>query len=289
MRALAPAPAPALAPRRSRAAHRARRVAPPRAALASRASSSSSSSSSSTSSLTSKRTNVIVIDRDDARATLARHDAALTAWFAREDEFARTARIRARDATPEAVRAALFLDACPRECDAGARALAADIADVARAFARIVYDECAQTSREEARDGPEVVLTLSVLRSTLCSKLHVDHTSARAMVSYFGATTEICTPETSRAIAWANALGVPGARVVCEGLKWACERLAPPSATGRCAMTILKGEDWAYADGTRNTGRGIVHRSPRVRDGEWRLTLKVDVGSYGKCCGVDHA
>ena len=31
-----------------------------------------------------------------------------------------------------------------------------------------------------------VTVTLSLLRSTLCSRLHVDHTSARMMVTYYG-------------------------------------------------------------------------------------------------------
>ena len=260
-------------PRAPRRAWRAWRVA--RAASATQGEANSSAVDAS---LALKTTTVAVVAREATRERLARDGADIVAWLdAYDGEFARASRFVAREVRADDV-ARELLASWP----SGSDVLAADIADVVRVFARAVYEDGAHTRGEAAE--PEVVVTLSLLRSTLCSKLHVDHTSARAMVTYYGATTEICTPETSRVIAWANA----NARAVCDGLKWMCERFAPPTPVERCDVAILKGEDWVHADGERNAGRGIVHRSPLVGEGEWRLTLKVDVGSYGKCCDVEH-
>ena len=260
----------------SRASRRVRRVA--RAASATQGEAKASSAVDAASSLALKTTHVVVVAREATRERLEKDGANIIAWLdAYDGEFVRTSRFVAREVSADDV-ARELLASWP----SGSDVLAADIADVVRVFARAVYEDGAHTRGEAAE--PEVVVTLSLLRSTLCSKLHVDHTSARAMVTYYGATTEICAPETSRVIAWANA----NARAVCDGLKWMCERFAPPTPVERCDVAILKGEDWVHADGERNAGRGIVHRSPLVGEGEWRLTLKVDVGSYGKCCDVEH-
>ena len=161
------------------------------------------------------------------------------------------------------------------EEEAAVEALSEDIACVVRAFACVV----------PRREGEGVKATLSLLRSTLCSRLHVDVTSARLMVTYCGASTEICDETTSAVIAAANA---GGGNVFSDALKGAAERLAPPRECGECAVALLKGERWRYDDGTTSRGRAIVHRSPAIDeratepDDRWRLTLKLDVERFGE-------
>ena len=161
------------------------------------------------------------------------------------------------------------------EEEAAVEALSEDIACVVRAFASVV----------PRREGEGVKATLSLLRSTLCSRLHVDVTSARLMVTYCGASTEICDETTSAVIAAANA---GGGNVFSDALKGAAERLAPPRECGECAVALLKGERWRYDDGTTSRGRAIVHRSPAIDeratepDDRWRLTLKLDVERFGE-------
>ena len=160
------------------------------------------------------------------------------------------------------------------EYDEEVETLLDDAASVVRAFHETV---CGEAPRAGVR------CTLSLLRSTLCSRLHVDHTNARAMVTYFGAGTEICDPRTSSAIAAANARG---GNVVSDALKKLCEKYAPPKEVAECDVALLKGERWRYEDGSTSKGKAIVHRSPLVDAdaGEWRLTLKLDIGNFDKCC-----
>ena len=72
----------------------------------------------------------------------------------------------------------------------------------------------------------------------MCSRLHVDVTSARLMVTYCGASTEICDETTSAVIAAANA---GGGNVFSDALKGAAERAGPAERGGECAGGALKG------------------------------------------------
>jgi hypothetical protein len=110
------------------------------------------------------------------------------------------------------------------------RALSEDIARVVRAFASVV----------PRREGEGIKATLSLLRTTLCSRLHVDVTSARLMVTYCGASTEICDETTSAVIAAANA---GGGNVFSDALKGAAERLAPPRECGGDTTTGRRAKD----------------------------------------------
>ena len=100
------------------------------------------------------------------------------------------------------------------EEEAAVEALEEDIACVVRAFASVV----------PRREGEGSRATLSLLRSTLCSRLpDADVTSARLMVTYCGASTEICDETTSAVIAAANA----GGGNVFGGVEGARSRLGP--------------------------------------------------------------
>ena len=88
--------------------------------------------------------------------------------------------------------------------------LALGIAELERDVARVCSAYCASVG------SPSAVFELSLLRRTLCSKLHVDHVPLRVMVTYFGAGTEVLSQGASDAVA---RLLTPGARFVGEAAK----------------------------------------------------------------------
>ena len=231
------------------------------------------------------RVNVVVVPRAETREMLA--TTTLRARFAAADREFTASGIASGDvphgrALAEALGVANATAAGGElgglEYDAEMEKLLDDAASVVRSFHETV---CGEAPRAGVR------ATLSLLRSTLCSRLHVDHTNARAMVTYFGAGTEICDPKTSSAIAAANARG---GNIVSDAMKKLCEKYAPPKEVAECDIALLKGERWRYEDGSTSKGKAIVHRSPLVDAdaGEWRLTLKLDVGNFDKCCDEEH-
>lgn len=142
--------------------------------------------------------------------------------------------------------------------------LALGIAELERDVARVCSAYCASVG------SPSAVFELSLLRRTLCSKLHVDHVPLRVMVTYFGAGTEVLSQGASDAVA---RLLAPGARFVGEAAKGVAMRASRRRTARECEVVLMKGERWPG-----NEGRAIVHRSPDVDGccGEWRLCLKVD-------------
>ena len=135
--------------------------------------------------------------------------------------------------------------------------LRADIAAICRAFGRLTGDATC-------------VVSMSLLRRQLCTKLHVDHVPLRVMVTYFGAGTECLDDATSLTVSRTMAAGV---HFASDAIKSAAGYLKPPYQTGECDIVLLKGEKWVG-----NEGRGVVHRSPMVDAccGEWRLCLRID-------------
>lgn len=202
--------------------------------------------------------------RESLRATNLREQ------FARSPAFERKCVLGA-DASAEATRAALLADV------PNATALCEDIAAVIRAFAAVV----------PRAPNERVLVNLSLLRETLCSRYHVNHTSARCMVSYFGAGTECLDERTSAVIAAANA---NGGNVVSDALKKLAETFVTPVSVDECDVCLLKGERWQYDDESTSRGKALVHRSPNIDPalGEWRLTLKLDVESFGAPCACGH-
>ena len=145
------------------------------------------------------------------------------------------------------------------------RALECDVAAVVRSFGA-----CA--------DQPVAVVAVSLLRRTLCSKLHVDHVPLRVMVTYLGAGTEILSEPASLAISLAAKRGGDALGDLAKTFVGESARAAGASRHAEeCEVVLLKGERWPG-----NEGRAIVHRSPVVDEccGEWRLCLRVDAPEH---------
>ena len=145
------------------------------------------------------------------------------------------------------------------------RALERDVAAVVRSFG-----QCA--------DQPVAVVAVSLLRRTLCSKLHVDHVPLRVMVTYLGAGTEILSEPASLAISLAARRGGDALGDLAKSLVGGAALSAGAARCAEeCEVVLLKGERWPG-----NEGRAIVHRSPIVDEccGEWRLCLRVDAPEH---------
>jgi hypothetical protein len=219
--------------------------------------------------------NVVVVERDDVRRRMGRASSLLKT-LGDSAAFERAVTFRKAPTTVETAKALRLTDDATTlgARDEDGEALASDIATCVRAFVNVVPG-----------DEEGVRVTLSLLRSTLCSRLHVDHTSARMMVTFYGRGTEICDAKMSAAIAKANA---EGGNFVTDVLKTFAEKFSPPREVGACDVALLKGERWTYPDGSTSKGKAIVHRSPLIDEDEWRLTLKVDVANFGCECGEKH-
>ena len=110
-------------------------------------------------------------------------------------------------------------------------------------------------------------LRCTTLERPMCPRFHVDRLGCRLITTYSGVATEwLPHPCVDRA-----RLGVVSAGLADhESGVYASEHDIRRLETGDVAL--LKGEGW---DG--NEGRGIVHRSPAVPDGEKRLMLTLDI------------
>ena len=126
----------------------------------------------------------------------------------------------------------------------------------------------------------KVVVSLSLLRRTLCTKLHVDHVRMRAMTTYCGKKTEVLDEESLVHAIVAKAATVdenagPMARAlrpVADALKSNAkvfEKTLVKERGESCDILFLKGEMW-------ESGKASVHRSPETTNGGWRLVLRVD-------------
>ena len=125
----------------------------------------------------------------------------------------------------------------------------------------------------------KVVVSLSLLRRTLCTKLHVDHVRMRAMTTYCGKKTEVLDEESLVHAIVAKAATVENAgpmaralRPVADALKSNAkvfEKTLVKERGESCDILFLKGEMW-------ESGKASVHRSPETTNGGWRLVLRVD-------------
>lgn len=103
----------------------------------------------------------------------------------------------------------------------------------------------------------EVGLRLQALDKAMCPRFHVDHVPLRLVTTWQGPGSE-WLPEgvLPRRALGTGAVTVPDGRV---------NRLEAGD------VALLKGERWLG-----NEGRGIIHRSPAVTDGERRLVMTLD-------------
>ena len=135
-------------------------------------------------------------------------------------------------------------------------------------------------------DGERVVASLSLLRRTLCSKFHVDHVPLRLMCTYCGKPTEVLKEDTfvSKVIAKASSettkrdgllvrvsdvLKTNSASKIFEKMSFVRK------AGDACDVCLMAGTKWEG-----NKGNALVHRSPVLVEGEWRLVLRIDELSH---------
>ena len=162
-----------------------------------------------------------------------------------------------------------------------------DVSDASIAFLERDIEAVVRDFREfglkESDDGSwkkkKVVVSLSLLRRTLCTKLHVDHVRMRAMTTYCGKKTEVLDEESLVHAIVAKAATVenagPMARALCpvaDALKSNAkvfEKTLVKERGESCDILFLKGEMW-------ESGKASVHRSPETTNGGWRLVLRVD-------------
>lgn len=105
----------------------------------------------------------------------------------------------------------------------------------------------------------QVGLRLTVLNKAMCPRFHVDHVPCRLLTNYVGPATE-WLPE--RAVD-RHCLGP--LRAEMRPHTSAVQHLRNGD------VALIKGEGWIG-----NEGRGLVHRSPGVAEGESRLLLSLD-------------
>jgi len=162
-----------------------------------------------------------------------------------------------------------------------------DVSDASIAFLERDIEAVVRDFREfglkESDDGSwkkkKVVVSLSLLRRTLCTKLHVDHVRMRAMTTYCGKKTEVLDEESLVHAIVAKAATVENAgpmaralRPVADALKSNAkvfEKTLVKERGESCDILFLKGEMW-------ESGKASVHRSPETTNGGWRLVLRVD-------------
>ena len=170
--------------------------------------------------------------------------------------------------------------------DASIAFLERDIEAVVRDFRDALFvgvkesDDDDGSSWKKKKKKKKVVVSLSLLRRTLCTKLHVDHVRMRAMTTYCGKKTEVLDEESLVHAIVAKAATVdenagPMARAlrpVADALKSNAkvfEKTLVKERGESCDILFLKGEMW-------ESGKASVHRSPETTNGGWRLVLRVD-------------
>ena len=171
--------------------------------------------------------------------------------------------------------------------DASIAFLERDIEAVVRDFRDALFvgvkesddDDDGSSSWKKKKKTKKVVVSLSLLRRTLCTKLHVDHVRVRAMTTYCGKKTEVLDEESLVHAIVAKAATVENAgpmaralRPVADALKSNAkvfEKTLVKERGESCDILFLKGEMW-------ESGKGSVHRSPETTNGGWRLVLRVD-------------
>ena len=150
-----------------------------------------------------------------------------------------------------------------------------DVENVVKEYRNFFLNSSGERRRENAPE--RVVVALSLLRRTLCTKLHVDYVPLRAMTTYYGRKTEVLdeTSLVNKVIASAARDASMSSRVwlpLSDALKSNAklfEKNLVEEKGESCDILFLKGEMW-------ESGKASVHRSPETANGGWRLVLRVD-------------
>ena len=159
-----------------------------------------------------------------------------------------------------------------------------DVENVVKEYRNFFLNSSSERRREN--QPPErVLVSLSLLRRTLCTKLHVDYVPLRAMTTYYGRKTEVLDEHSlvNKVIASAARDASSVSRVLLplsDALKSNAklfEKNLVEEKGESCDILFLKGEMW-------ESGKASVHRSPETANGGWRLVLRVD-----ECDAVNEA
>lgn len=130
-----------------------------------------------------------------------------------------------------------------------------DVAEAVRIYARMTGTK-------------DVEAQLMLARSTTCSRLHVDHVRARAMTTLLGPGTE-----------WVK---TPLLNELVEPLLGSVLGDALKPAIAATPMERAAERDVVVLRGVEASGAAVLHRSPAVAEGDWRLVLRLD-----EACGCD--
>ena len=158
-----------------------------------------------------------------------------------------------------------------------------DVENVVKEYRNFFFSSSER--RRENQPPERVVVSLSLLRRTLCTKLHVDYVPLRAMTTYYGRKTEVLDEHSlvNKVIASAARDASSVSRVLLplsDALKSNAklfEKNLVEEKGESCDILFLKGEMW-------ESGKVSVHRSPETANGGWRLVLRVD-----ECDAVNEA
>jgi len=162
-------------------------------------------------------------------------------------------------AKPTQVSLALIPDDAHRSiCDAlglaASSPLCADIAELVDMFGELFA--CSR-----------VGLRFTTLDRPMCPRFHVDRLGCRLITTYAGVATEWLPQARVRR----DRLGIVSAGIADhESGVYRCE--ADIQRLRKGDVALLKGEGWEG-----NEGRGLVHRSPGVPEGEKRVLLTLDI------------
>lgn len=115
-------------------------------------------------------------------------------------------------------------------------------------------------------DLKQVGLRLSVLDRAMCPRFHVDRVPCRLITTYLGIATDwLAHSDIDR-----TKLGIPNhGKTDLELGLYESEKSIRQLNAGDVAL--LKGELWEG-----NEGAGLVHRSPQIENGAYRLLLTLD-------------
>lgn len=115
-------------------------------------------------------------------------------------------------------------------------------------------------------DADSIAIRLVMLNRAMCPRFHTDKIPCRLVSTYHGAGTEwLEEASIERTYLGRGAMGKPdhSSGLIKAGAP--VQQLAPWS------VALLKGDAWP-----ENEGRGIVHRSPAVLEGDARVLITLD-------------
>ena len=150
-----------------------------------------------------------------------------------------------------------------------------DVENVVKEYRNFFLNSSSERRRENAPE--RVVVSLSLLRRTLCTKLHVDYVPLRAMTTYYGRKTEVLDEHSlvnkvitsaARDASMSSRVLLPLSDALKSNAKLFEKNLVEEKGES-CDILFLKGEMW-------ESGKASVHRSPETANGGWRLVLRVD-------------